>query len=564
MPLGEQEASPMSRNGGAGEIHPGSTHRVRAAMTGESMHDWRQTDEVRRPGGQTARRERSRVSPITSVKTDSLLRRRTTAGVLHRRFFHRPAGVSGRRHVHDLLEGAGRIPLLVVTDALAAGIAVAAAVTVTGDSAELWRSRPWLATFPLLLIAVLHLRGLYRGKMQMGVLGSVGSLGGAISVAAMLFLGPEVLLAGDSSSAPALAWIWAFSLVTVILARTVVALVSRAARVRRVVGKPTLVVGAGVVGDRIAQRLEEKPEFGLRPVGFLDADPVPHADSFDGRHPVLGAPEDVVEVAARTGAEHIIFAFTRSPDHGLIPLARRCEELGLEVSLVPRFFESMNDRVQLERVGTLPLFALRAVDPKGWQFTIKYAIDRVLGLLLLLLAAPLMLAVALAVKVSSPGPILFRQRRVGRDGQHFDLLKFRSMREDAGSEPFKVPAGMAPGGVEGEDRRTPIGKFLRRSALDELPQLINVVKGEMSLVGPRPERPEFVETFRHDVARYTDRHRVKSGITGWAQVNGLRGQTPLRDRIESDNFYIENWSLWFDVRIMLMTAGALLRTGDDA
>jgi lipopolysaccharide/colanic/teichoic acid biosynthesis glycosyltransferase len=167
---------------------------------------------------------------------------------------------------------------------------------------------------------------------------------------------------------------------------------------------------------------------------------------------------------------------------------------------------------------------------------------------------------ALGVKLSSPGPVLFRQRRVGRDGQVFDMLKFRSMRQKRASNPgFRPEEGSAPGGVEGEDRRTRFGRIIRRTAVDELPQLLNVLRGEMSLVGPRPERPEFVSLFHDDIDRYGDRHRVKSGITGWAQVNGFRGQTSLADRVEWDNFYIENWSLWLDVKILLLTLVAVVR-----
>ena len=160
--------------------------------------------------------------------------------------------------------------------------------------------------------------------------------------------------------------------------------------------------------------------------------------------------------------------------------------------------------------------------------------------------------------------MIFRQRRIGRDGKAFDFYKFRSMRTDEDEDAFTPTDGRAPGGIEGIDRRTPIGRFLRRSAIDELPQFLNVLKGEMSIVGPRPERPEYVEMFGRDHDRYSDRHRVKSGITGWAQVHGLRGQTSLSDRVEWDNFYIENWSLWLDLKILLMTIAAVVRSGDDA
>ena len=178
--------------------------------------------------------------------------------------------------------------------------------------------------------------------------------------------------------------------------------------------------------------------------------------------------------------------------------------------------------------------------------------------------APLMLALAALVKLSSPGPVLFRQERTGRDGRLFELLKFRTMIEPDDAAvyhryPQLAPRGLAPGGVEGVDRRTRAGALLRRTSLDELPQLVNVLRGEMSLVGPRPERPEFAELFRSEVERYHDRHRVRAGITGWAQVHGSRGQTPLTERVELDNFYIEHWSLALDAKIMLLTLPALLR-----
>jgi lipopolysaccharide/colanic/teichoic acid biosynthesis glycosyltransferase len=172
------------------------------------------------------------------------------------------------------------------------------------------------------------------------------------------------------------------------------------------------------------------------------------------------------------------------------------------------------------------------------------------------------------VKVSSPGPIFYRQRRVGLDGRHFEILKFRTMLDtpEAAEEPGENVAQamlrrQSP--LVSGDRRTPIGRWLRRLSLDELPQIINVVKGEMSLVGPRPERPSLAESFERQIYRYGERHRVKSGMTGWAQVHGLRGQSSLSDRAEWDNYYIENWSPWLDLKILLLTVPAMLRGDND-
>jgi exopolysaccharide biosynthesis polyprenyl glycosylphosphotransferase len=413
--------------------------------------------------------------------------------------------------------------------------------------------------FPLLVAAMLQARGMYRRRVRVAVLDDVAPVMGAISVAAMAVLTWQVGVSGDAEAGPYIGRIWIATVLLLGGVRALLAWTHRHARSRGLVGKPTLIVGAGRVGAAVADRLEEKPEYGLRPVGFVDADP-PHGD-VDRQQPVLGSPAELAEIAAAVDAEHVIFAFAHEPDHALIPLARRCEELGLEVSLVPRFFDSINDRAHLERIGSLPLIGFRPVDPQGWQFNLKYALDRPIALLGLLALAPLVLAVAIAVKLSSKGPVLFRQRRVGRDGQVFDMLKFRSM-SLAPAPAWRPDPGSAPGGVEGPDRRTLVGRFLRRTALDEIPQLLNVLKGEMSLIGPRPERPEFATLFGRDLPRYIDRHRVKSGITGWAQVSGLRGQTSLADRVAWDNYYIESWSPALDLKILAMTVTAVLRSGE--
>jgi len=265
-------------------------------------------------------------------------------------------------------------------------------------------------------------------------------------------------------------------------------------------------------------------------------------------------------VVEHYGVEQVVVTFSTAPSEVLLREVKRCEELGLGVSLVPRLFESVTERLSVEHIGGLPLLSARRTDPRGRQFALKYVVDRVVAAALLLLAAPLLLAISLGTLLSVGRPIFFRQPRIGRDGRRFEMLKFRSM--NAVSEPVvlpDLPADTAPGGVEGDDRRTRFGTFLRRTSLDELPQLFNVLKGEMSVIGPRPERPDFVQLFERNVRGYGERHRVKSGITGWAQVHGLRGKTSLSDRVEWDNYYIENWSPWLDLKILLMTVWAVRR-----
>jgi exopolysaccharide biosynthesis polyprenyl glycosylphosphotransferase len=332
-------------------------------------------------------------------------------------------------------------------------------------------------------------------------------------------------------------------------------------------------MGAGVVGAQVARRLESHPEYGLAPVGFLDETPRSLAEVGGRDVPVLGTIDDLELTVRRTGVRNLIVAFSSAADARVSRLVQHCQELGLEVLVVPRMFDTINDRVGYDTLGGLPLLSFAAVDPKGLQFAVKHAFDRVLALVLLVVFSPVLLWAAVAVRLSSPGPALFTQRRVGRDGKIFDFYKFRSMRvadgehgelgEEGVSALDHLLAGdIAPGGVEGEDRRTAVGRFLRRTSLDELPQLINVLRGDMSLVGPRPERPEFVELFRQDILRYGDRHRVRSGITGWAQVHGLRGQTSLAERVEWDNYYIAHWSLALDLKILALTLVAFFHNAE--
>lgn len=464
--------------------------------------------------------------------------------------------------ISAFVEGRGIQALRVGLDAVALLAAVVIAMAWSGLAPA---DAVPLLLFPPVALAALAVRHTYERRMRSLFLDTVGPVAGAISVAAMLMVVLDTRGTGPIDTG-AMVRAYGLALALVFLGRGAVTILERWARTTGRSARPTIIVGAGVVGAQVARRLASAPEYGLVPVAFLDADP-PEQSEVGGRPaPVLGEPQDLAAIAELTRARNILLAFSHTPDQELLATIRRAETLGLEVSLVPRMFESMNDRVLYDPVGGLPLLGLRRTNPRGWQFAVKHAQDRVLAALLLLALLPVLVAIGAAVKLSSPGPVLFRQRRVGRDGRVFDLLKFRTMTEEeydgACGNGFLPVAGEAPGGVEGADRRTRVGRLLRRTSLDELPQLGNVLRGEMSLVGPRPERPEFVELFSGDLRRYEDRHRVKSGMTGWAQIHGLRGQTSLADRVELDNFYIEHWSLALDWKILLRTAFAVLRQAE--
>jgi exopolysaccharide biosynthesis polyprenyl glycosylphosphotransferase len=453
-----------------------------------------------------------------------------------------------------------RIALAVITDLLLLLLPVVAA---TASRTVPVYGALWL--FPLLAIAALALRGVYRTRLRLSALEDAGRVVVSTAFAAMGVLALRALIAGPST--PSLGGLT----VRVWLASTALVVVGHAfrARVRRTepASEPRtriLIVGGGDTAALLERRLKNDPQ-GLQVIGYLDIDRGHPDSSRDGDAAVLGTPSDLRRVVIETRADHVIFGFASVGDRGLVPLVRECRALGVSVSVVPRLFEAMNSSVSVEHLGGLPVIRLRHVDPKGWQFAVKHAFDRIAAAIILLLLLPVLLILAAAVKLSSAGPILYRQRRVGRDGRSFVMLKFRSMRVAPAGPPAFSPearerADLAPGGVEGDDRRTVIGTLLRKTSLDELPQLVNILRGEMSLVGPRPERPEFVERFGTAVPGYGDRHRVKSGLTGWAQVSNLRGQTSLRDRVEWDNYYIENWSLLLDLKILLMTVPAVLRS----
>lgn len=481
---------------------------------------------------------------------------------------------TGRRGRPDgplqwLLEGRGWSVMRAIVDLFLLWAAVL--IALGGIHAVLHTSAvtaPLLAVPPIAMI-VLYLRGLYRVRMRALILDGVVPVISAISVAAMAAATIGLLLNGETPASNDWVRTWLFALLAVGVGRATLAAAQRRARIAGLVSKPVLIVGAGIVGAQVARRLESHPEYGLMPVGFLDDEPRSIAEVGGRNVPVLGTVEDVELAVRRTGVQNLIVAFSSVADARLSRLVQRAQELGLEVSVVPRMFDTINDRIGYDPVGGLPLLSFSAVNPKGVQFAVKHAFDRLFAACMLLLTAPALATIALVVRLSSPGPILYRQRRVGRDGKAFDLYKFRSMRIDSvtgavqedGIETL-LGGDVAPGGVEGADRRTAIGRFLRRSSLDELPQLINVLRGEMSVVGPRPERPEFVDLFEQGVNRYSDRHRVKSGITGWAQVHGLRGQTSLAERVELDNYYIAHWSLALDVKILLLTVRAVFHNAE--
>jgi len=310
--------------------------------------------------------------------------------------------------------------------------------------------------------------------------------------------------------------------------------------------KSILLVGAGELGERVVETIEHHRELGFRVTGVLSRDLLLPGTTVRGV-PVIGTADEVERILTEHPVDQVILALP-SEDTGL--LKTLMEKLALrtvDVKIVPDLFQYVTLYGGLEEFGGLPIVSLQGGPLEGWNLVAKRAFDILFSAVALILTSPILLMVALMVKLTSRGPVLYKQERMGMDGAVFPILKFRTMRTDAESSGARMATA-------GDDRRTPVGAFLRRTSLDELPQLFNVLRGDMSLVGPRPERPVFIEEFKRQIPKYHLRHKVKAGITGWAQINGLRGQTSIAKRIEYDLYYIENWSLLLDLKILVRTA----------
>jgi Undecaprenyl-phosphate glucose phosphotransferase len=310
--------------------------------------------------------------------------------------------------------------------------------------------------------------------------------------------------------------------------------------------KRILIAGAGDLGRLVADKILEHRELGYQIVGFVD-------DKAAGDHlgyrglPLLGTIDEAAEIATRESIDHLYVALP--PEHHVQMLqlientAREC----VDVKVVPDLLQVIALRARLEDLDGLPVININDVPLQGFNAIVKRGIDvAISSVALLALTMPLAI-ISLLVRLTSRGPVFYRQERMGLDGKPFMIYKFRSMYADAEAATGPVFAS------EDDPRRTPIGRMLRRSNIDELPQLWNVLRGDMSIVGPRPERPLFVAQFKDKIPQYMLRHKVKAGITGWAQVNGWRGNTSIEKRIEYDLYYIENWSVRLDLKIMWLT-----------
>jgi putative colanic acid biosysnthesis UDP-glucose lipid carrier transferase len=313
------------------------------------------------------------------------------------------------------------------------------------------------------------------------------------------------------------------------------------------------IVGAGELGREVALRLRRAPWSGLSLRGFFDDAPALAGTTVEGI-PVLGMIDTLNQYLEQSGIDQVWIALPLRAEERIRRLVIELRAHAVQVRYVPDIFGFQLLRHSFSEVAGMPVIGLTDTPLEGLERVLKTLEDYVLGGVAVLLASPLLCAIAAGIKLTSPGPILYRQERVTWNGRRFTMLKFRSMPIDSESNSGPVWSRQA------DPRATRLGGLLRRYSLDELPQLFNVLHGDMSLVGPRPERPEFVAQFRQEIQGYMQKHMVKAGITGWAQVNDLRGSSDLSKRIQYDLYYIDNWSLWFDLRILALTVWHVFRS----
>jgi Undecaprenyl-phosphate glucose phosphotransferase len=370
----------------------------------------------------------------------------------------------------------------------------------------------------------------------------------ASSLAMLIFLALSFLVIEKQYplSRLTLLYFYVLSSGLLVLERATLREILREARRRGYNLRHVLIVGDGELALAVRDRMQRHPELGLKVRGFVTDDPA-RVRSFVDATPVLGHWDEVSEIVAAGGIDQVLLALPFESLPHLERVLARLDGAAVDVKVVPDVERFVSLRSGIEEFDGLPIISLRATPLTGWHRVLKRALDVAVAAVALVLLSPLLLLIAALVKLTSPGPVLFSQERMGLDGRVFRVWKFRTMRADAEAESGPVWA------VSDDPRRTPVGAILRRLSLDEIPQFLNVLRGEMSLVGPRPERPVFIAEFRRHVPRYMLRHMVQAGMTGWAQVNGWRGNTSVEQRIEYDLYYIENWSLVLDLKILMLT-----------
>ncbi len=412
------------------------------------------------------------------------------------------------------------------------------------------RYLPTLSLHVLVIMGIMYFTRLYHQRRALSRIDNGRDILGAVTVGALLVNGVQELLFKNTIFDPVdyprsmFFYAWFFSAVFVVVGRELHLMLVKLLRRHGVEQANLLIVGMGKAAREIAHKIQGTPELGYKIIGLVTVGEK-RRDSMYGIT-VLGDAGDLAYLIDAHNVEQVIIALPDARRSEIAELIGRCRRGRVDIKIYPDVFAYMARDLSVDDLGGMPLLTVRDIALRGWKLSLKRGMDILFASIGLIALAPLMLLTAFLIRRESKGPVFFTQERMGLDERPFEMIKFRSMRTDA--------EAAGPGWtVENDPRVTRIGRFMRRTNWDEIPQLINVLIGEMSLVGPRPERPVYVHQFRERIPRYMERHREKAGMTGWAQVNGLRGDTSIEDRTVYDLWYVENWSLWLDIKIIIRT-----------
>jgi exopolysaccharide biosynthesis polyprenyl glycosylphosphotransferase len=465
-----------------------------------------------------------------------------------------------RRRWPALIVGAGQLLLDVALIAAAFLIAYHLDASLTSSGFIPPSGRTYLAMLVVLEVMVLvsfNVAGLYTLKRGVGHVDEFAKICSALSVGVVLGLAANSFLFSSRFvySRQLLLSGWALAIVFVAGGRLLYSGLIGLLRRRGVSAERAVIVGTGAPARTVLETVRRFPHLGYRVVGFIaeDSDDVLLGQNILGL-PIMGTTECLPMILRKERVDEVLIALAGASQARLVSLVDRCADDPVSITVYPDTFQLItNNELSIGDLGGLPMVQVRTIALRGWNRVLKRGLDIVVALTVLICGAPFFLILALLIKLTSPGPVFLVQERVGRDGRPFWCLKFRTMRQDAEKE--SGPVWTKPN----DPRRTSLGAFMRRFSLDEFPQFINVLLGEMSVVGPRPERPYFVDQFTQSIPRYARRHREKAGLTGWAQVNGLRGDTSIEERTRYDLYYVENWSLFFDVKIIVRTIVLIFR-----
>lgn len=404
----------------------------------------------------------------------------------------------------------------------------------------------------LVWIALFHARRMYNSRRNANLSDEFINIVKVVSLGMLVVMSAAFFYRDFSYSRVVFGLLWVFSIAGITMGRVLVQSIERRSYRKGRHLQQAIIIGSGALADQVFTRLHRHGSFGFLIAGYFADQPAPEGSRI-AQSPHLGQVGDAPAYIREHNIELAFIALTYRDHPQLFDLVSECEGINIEFMLVPDLLEVLTSQMRVRDLEGIPFLRVKTIPLGPLGRATKRIFDALVAGTILLLLSPLLGILAVAIRLDSPGPALFRQRRVGLDGNEFTMLKFRSMVQ--GAERRDIEAGL---GFKNDPRRTRLGRILRRFSFDELPQLWNVLRGDMSLVGPRPERSHVVRAFGEKVPKYLDRHRVKTGVTGWAQVNGLRGDTSIEERIKYDLYYIENWSLAFDVRILLRTLRAAL------